>query len=342
MSITQYKALTWIVSLGVGGYLGYYVYDFFQHKNELAEAVSQETQFDVLTSVPTVEPPKDDVVDYDLVRATWHDMDWTGKPPPLVVDTAEDEGPTELPKKKVVDLLSILLVQVDGGKPESSMAHVSYKDPQLLGANPDLDDAILREGDILDSPHDYVQVAHISRSGVSFRFVDADGNPDETREDELVPTSQLEGSESIVRVGADGAVLPTRPDIPTARREKEFAVPGETMLIGKDHWLVGLDDRSFMADNYTKILAEIRYDKHRDSKTGKIDGIELKDVPKGSFAAKYGAKAGQIIKSVNGHPVTSVSEAISFAKQNKDKFDVWTIVYEEQGKEHTKIIDTSE
>ena len=157
-----------------------------------------------------------------------------------------------------------------------------------------------------------------------------------------MPTAQFEGSEQIVRVGEEGVLTPTRPDIPVAYNERPFQIPQETLLIGKNHFLVGVDDRQAMATNYTKILAEIRYEKHRDPKTGKVDGIEIKEVPKGSFLAKYGAKAGQVIKSINGHPVTSVNEGISYAKQNQDKYDLWTIVYEEQGKEYTKVIDTSE
>ena len=49
-----------------------------------------------------------------------------------------------------------------------------------------------------------------------------------------------------------------------------------------------------------------------------------------------------MFKSLNGKPFTSVSEAIKYAKVNADKFDQWVIVYEEQGKEYTKVIDTSD
>lgn len=343
MSITHYKGLTWLASVTIGAYLGYFVYDFFQSQAELKLPVSEEEQTRHLNDVPAVAPPKDDLVDYwKLVKPTWHDMDWTGKAPPAPEVIALEQGPQEIPKQKVADLLAVLLVQVDGGAPEQSMAQVRYLDPQLQGANPDLDDAVLREGQKLDSPHDYAQVSRITRDGVSFLFLDDEGGPDAEREEELVLTSQLEGSERIVRVGPGGAILPTRPDIPTASQSRPFRVPPETILIGKDHYLVGVDDRLHMAENYTKILAEIRYDKHRDPKTGKVDGIEIKEVPKGSFAAKYGAKQGQVVKSVNGHPVTSVNEAISYAKQNQDNYDVWVIVYTEQGAEHTMVIDTTE
>jgi len=137
-------------------------------------------------------------------------------------------------------------------------------------------------------------------------------------------------------------ILPSTPKIPTAAQSRPRVVPRETTLIGEDRYLAGLDDREIFQKDYSKILAELRFKQHHDPKNGKPDGVEIKDVPKGSFGAKYGAKAGQIIKSINGHAVTSVNEGISYAKQNADKYDLWVIVYEEQGKEKTKYIDTSD
>jgi len=341
MSITQYKALIWLGTLGVAGYLGWYVFDFFQHKEALEQAISQETQMEVLTSVPPVEPVKDDVVPYELVKQTWHQMDWTGKPPAKVVETTE--GPVaKPPAKPVSSLLKVLLVQVDGGQPERSLAHVNYTDATLSASNPEPDDQILREGEHLKKPYEGIQVARIARDGVHFRFLTSEGEPDAERAEEVVEPSRIVGSESIVHVGPDGAVLPTRPKIPVAGPRKPHVVPPETTLIGDNHYLIGTVDRDLIAREYTKLLAEMRFERHRNPKNGQYDGIEIKDVPKGSFGASYGAKAGQVIKSINGHAVTSVNEGISYAKQNADKYKLWEIVYEEQGKEYTKIIDTSE
>jgi hypothetical protein len=341
MSITQYKALIWTLALGVGGYLGWYVFDFYQRKDELKQAVSKETQTAVLESVPPVEPPKEDVVEYELVRKTWHEFDWTGKPPAKVVERPADAGPVQTPKKPVADLLKVLLVQVDADDQKGSMAHVTFSDSALMAANPKPDDSILRVGERLDAPYDAIEVAAIVREGVRFRFLAGDGQPDPERGEELVEPSRIIGSESIVSVGPDGVLAPTRPGYPTAT-QRPRGVPADTTLIGMDHWLVGLNDREMIQRDYTKLLAELRFAKHFHPKTGKPDGVEIKDVPPGSFGAKYGAKPGQVIKSINGHPISSVNEGISFAKQNADKYDVWEIVYEEQGKEKTKIIDTSD
>jgi hypothetical protein len=339
MSINQLKAFTWAASLGVAGFLGWYVYDFFQHKAEISKAVSDDEQLAVLTSIPTPEPPKDDVVDYAIVLKTWHNMEW--QPRETVVERGPDlpDGPPKPLYKPVSELLAVLMVQVDGGNAQKSMAQVRFLDPALDVANRSPDDQILLEGRKLTAPYDTVEVAKITRDGVLFRFTVAEG--DEPRADELVETTRLDSGPRIVRVDGAAVVRQTTPAIPAAVHDpKRGGVPQETKLIADDHYLVGVNDRDEIARDYTRILAELRFERHRDAR-GKPDGVEIKDVPPGSFAAKYGVKAGQVIKSVNGHPISTVNEGISFAKQNQDKYDTWVIVYEEQGKEKTKIIDTS-
>ena len=46
-------------------------------------------------------------------------------------------------------------------------------------------------------------------------------------------------------------------------------------------------------------------------------------------------KEGDVIKSINGQPVNSVQEAISFVKVNKDKYSTWEVVVENKGKQRT-------
>ena len=74
---------------------------------------------------------------------------------------------------------------------------------------------------------------------------------------------------------------------------------------------------------------------HRDPRTGKFDGIEIQSVQAGGIAARHGAKEGDIIKSINGHPVTSSSEAITFVKNNQESTSTWIVVVENKGRERT-------
>ncbi|MDE0897356.1 MAG: PDZ domain-containing protein, partial [Planctomycetota bacterium] len=72
------------------------------------------------------------------------------------------------------------------------------------------------------------------------------------------------------------------------------------------------------------------------------DGIEITKVPAGSMAAKHGAKEGDIIKSVNGHPVTTTQEAIKYAQNNAEKYTTWEILVENQGVERTVYYEVPE
>ena len=47
-----------------------------------------------------------------------------------------------------------------------------------------------------------------------------------------------------------------------------------------------------------------------------------------------------MIKSINGTPVTQLSEAITFVKNNKDKYSTWEVVVENRGQTRTVIYET--
>jgi S1-C subfamily serine protease len=49
--------------------------------------------------------------------------------------------------------------------------------------------------------------------------------------------------------------------------------------------------------------------------------------------------AGDIIRSINGEPVTSTNEAISYVKTHADVTTHWVAVVERQGKEITLTYD---
>jgi S1-C subfamily serine protease len=54
-----------------------------------------------------------------------------------------------------------------------------------------------------------------------------------------------------------------------------------------------------------------------------------------SIAERHGAKEGDVVKSINGHPVNTTNEAITFVKTNKDKYSSWEVVIENKGKTRT-------
>jgi S1-C subfamily serine protease len=84
----------------------------------------------------------------------------------------------------------------------------------------------------------------------------------------------------------------------------------------------------------------VRHKSHFNRKKGRMEGIEITEVAPGSIAAQHGVKSGDVIVSVNGTPVNSVQEAISYAKNNADIYSVWTIVVSNAGYERTIVYET--
>ena len=158
---------------------------------------------------------------------------------------------------------------------------------------------------------------------------------DEARDKESVSAAEFESNTAIVQVGPDGVVV-SAPRVGIPRVEGQAFVPGRTTMLGANRFVLGSEDMTYLNDNYAEVLArEVRTAQHRDPRTGKYDGIEIKEVSPGSVAARHGAQSGDVIKSINGQPVNSVQEAISFVKVNKDKYSSWEVVVENKGKQRT-------
>ena len=68
---------------------------------------------------------------------------------------------------------------------------------------------------------------------------------------------------------------------------------------------------------------------------GKRAGLRVAEVKPGSIAAQHGAQSGDVIISINGHPVSSEQEAIKFVKNNSETTTVWQVVVENLGRQRT-------
>lgn len=335
MSIQRIKLLVWLVALALGAYLVWFVADFLRHKADYEKFVPVEEQTRVLNDVATPEPPKEGVVKYDLVREGWFTMNWTGKAPPKVIEEPKDDGPKTTPHKPVADLLKVVYLQVDtvhngdSVATRDSLIHVRFVDGQLKQTVKNPDDRVLRVGDTLPKPHDYATLTRVTVDGAHFSF------DDEAREGELVPLVEpKESSISIVAVGENGPILPDREGFPDTGRTYR---PERMISIGRNNFVIGTEDVKDFENRYTEILStDVRYRSHRDSKTGKIDGLEITSVKAGSIAAAAGLTKGEVVKAINGTAVTSTSGAISYVKQNADTTKTWVVLFEKQGKEYTR------
>ena len=336
MNIHTLKGLTWLAAFAVGGTLGWEVTDFLRNKPLLEVFVSQEEQLKVLRGFETPAEPRRNLVDYGHVRNTFLDMPWTGEPAPEVVVGPPPEGPLEKPKTPIASLLEVLYVQVHTTDPAESLAFVKYTDVKLTAFNRRSRDRILRVGDRLFAPYDHVQVDALTPEGVRFVF------DDEERAPEVVAEEPYPSDRGRL-VFVDHAVLPSgtsriwnNPNPPSYR-------PGQTVRTGRNEFLIGTETAAEVDRDYALILSrDLQYRTARDPRTGSVVGIQITKVAPGSIPAQHGVTSGEIVKSINGHPVTSVNDAVAYVKGEAGTTNTWIVVFEKQGKEFTRIYKSPE
>ncbi|MFT5155383.1 MAG: hypothetical protein ACI841_005395, partial [Planctomycetota bacterium] len=181
--------------------------------------------------------------------------------------------------------------------------------------------------------HQNVEVSAIFPSGVEFSF------PGTEREVELLEEIPLTENDLIHVVSANGEILRPRRPVIASGQVISFR-PEETTKIGQDRYRLGTQDMTYLGDNYHDVLTRDLSTRTHYDESGRRSGIELTSVRKGSIAARHGAQEGDIVKSVNGHPVSSSQEAIKYAKNNKDRYSTWEVVVENLGKERTLTFET--
>jgi hypothetical protein len=336
MNISQIKLVAWLAAglLTLG--LSAYVVLFIQRLPELEAPLDTNEIRAALEDVPPVEAKTDELIAYDDVKRLFHEtgLNWTGKQ--AVVEapvTAIDTGPKAPPKVPVTDLLKVLMLQVDPVDASQSVAFVKYL-PKAQVPPMKIGGIGLRVGDRLLEPHDHVRVESIAIDGVTFAF------DDEARDKETLAPPELDTESLIVAVGPDGIATSIRSNIPKgAQRPRETAK--QTFEYQPNKFRIGTEDAANFEQNYSRILTEeVAHQRHRDPRTGRYDGVELTEVRPGGTAEKHGAQSGDIIKSINGHPVTSVPEAINYAKVNAGKYAKWDVVIERKGREMTITYDS--
>jgi hypothetical protein len=341
MNIGQIKILSWLGAVLLTSFLAFYVWTFVRGLEQIRRPPDAEKIRAALEESEPVKAKAQDLVAYaDVTRLfllnckdckgnpNCHHMNWTGKvaPPPVV------EGDPDKPKPVLVipvkDLVRVLMVRVDMSDPKESIVFLKYTPKSGLKNTGTPPGYSLREGDKLSPPHDKIRVESIDAAGVTFAFDEAG------REKETLVPAEFELKSGIAEVGPNGVVLP--PLGSTIKRGQTVTFnPPHTVAIGKDKYILGREDMQYINENYAQVINQVRWERHQDPHTGKYDGIELKEVVPGSLAAQHGAQEGDVIKSINGHPVTSVQEAITFAKNNSGKYTTWEIVVDSHGQTKT-------
>ncbi len=347
MNINSIKALTWLISAGLTAGVSYYVWDFQQNEAEiLKDRLSAEQTKEILDSAEIPEGPISSLVSSNAIeRSYYYDLknkslpnllDWTGAPPREVVVVQPKETEPQAPvHKKIADALTVSLVQQSMASPERSKAWIKYKPESGVPAAGDAFPTVITVGETLPSPLDYATVKAIhADDGITFEF------DEEGREDEVVTYRTFDAGVEIYVVGSDQPeIVATPQDVPVV--DRNTFRPDKTVLLGDNQFLIGTENMQDFSDDFAGIIArEVRHSRHYNAKLGKYDGIELKEVKPGGQIASHGGQSGDIIKSINGHAVTSSSEAITFVKNNKDKYSKWIVIVENKGKERTMTFES--
>jgi hypothetical protein len=327
MNVATIKTVLFLVSLGLFGGLGYFAY---QHKTKPRWSYWDKAYAKaVLDTVVRPETPEARIVNYDaVVTPVMMRFDWTGAPPKKVEEAAAVEaGPVVKPKIVVSEILAVLYTQVDTGNPGGNSAFVNWLKPELKGR-----DSELRIGEKLPAPFDSALVKDIRTNEIEFAFAVADGETPQENELVIVPRN----ADVMVVVDGEGNVQhpKARRLFPTATPDTN-ARPKSTRRLAQDLYEFGEEDLETFATDYPRILTEdVRLETHYD-KDGKRAGLKISDVKAGSIASQHGAQSGDVIISINGHPVSSEQEAIKFVKNNADTTTVWQVVVETLGRQRT-------
>ncbi|MCK6448819.1 MAG: PDZ domain-containing protein [Planctomycetes bacterium] len=336
MNTAQAKLVSWTAAGALGVGLSLYLAHFAKNQSRTGQSVTTETMQKLLSGVIDDKQDKDEgPVDYALVKAGWKDMNWLGRPksapPPPPVETAPkvvEQNQAELAK-----VVSIMALYYDPASELETRAVIKYTPQSGVDANKVKNGVAAKGvGDRLDAPLQHARIVKIDDRGVEFAF------DDEARAHEVLRPKELDLEGRLVFVG-EGAepILPTVAVIPRSPTYGQW--PQKTERIGENKFRVGLDDAKHIEENFDRILTEeVRTVVHRDPVTKQRDGIQITDVKPGSTVAAHGGQAGDVIKSINGHPVKSEQEAIQFVKANADVYDKWEVEVENKGETRTITI----
>jgi len=344
MNIGQIKFVSWtsagVLTLG----LAYYVWDFSTHMAARNQRPDPKHVKQVLEDVEPLKVKAEEVVPYPDIKRLFHTtcsdcksnpncrhLNWTGKEKEKPkVEEPQDKTP---PKVKVDEILSVLMIKADMSDRKNSSIFVRYKAKATSAglSNPtSAGGFLMHEGEHLGAPYDKIRLDEIQGNGALFAF------EGEERERERLAPGTFDVMGPVV-VGPEGEIkLPATNLVPNVE-EPTWSLD-HTMKIGQNIYQIGTEDQKYFEANYQEELSRnVRTARHQDPRSGRYDGIEITSVTAGSMAAAHGAQEGDVIKSINGQAVTSVSEAIHYVKTHSDQTTTWEVVVESKGITKTVI-----
>jgi hypothetical protein len=263
---------------------------------------------------------------YDTASRVLARVDWTG---------AERDTGSERPSPPVVppvlavkDLVRVVSINFDAAEPGLSIIQIRFL-PASVRAG---ETAVRYEGDPLSPSHPEIRVASITPGAVTFTFTDT------TRAPERLSCATFDARSAIVVLGENEAWIEC--SRLAGRPPQSVAGSGLTVALGPNRYVLGPADIRRLADDFAVILGnEVETTQYRDPKSGRYDGIQIRCIQAGSIVERLGIRQGDVVRSINGHPVRTTSEAITYVKANQDKHSTWDVVVENTGKMRTVTYD---
>lgn len=334
MNTANAKLLSWSTACLLGAALCLYVGLFLTRFEEIKTPVSVDRLRSVLDNTPEIVAQAENIVPYDMVQSALIKFNWTGKAPPPPPEPTAVVAKPEPSKQGVAELVRILGYKADARDPNGSVVVLEYlgaaQVPADRNASAGSAGVHVLAGAHLAAPINHIRIVAVTMQGVEFAF------DDEEREHEFLMPGDLTLGGNIVQVDPDHVRF--RPVGNFQAAPGGSYRPSQTELIGGNRFRIGTEDSALIAADYSRILSEdVRLSAHRDPVTGRRDGVEIQTVRPNSVAARHGARSGDVIKSINGTPVTSTQEAISFVKNNQDAYERWEVVVENMGQKRTVV-----
>ncbi len=107
----------------------------------------------------------------------------------------------------------------------------------------------------------------------------------------------------------------------------------------ENHWEMPAEEASWFGRNGDRVANQVSLKPEKDPATGRPDGVRITSIQKGSIAQARGLLLGDKIKSINGTPVNSRQDAVSYVKGPGKGLSRYLVVIERKGKIITLTYD---
>jgi PDZ domain-containing protein len=109
----------------------------------------------------------------------------------------------------------------------------------------------------------------------------------------------------------------------------------ETKQIKPGVWQISNDERDKIRDTAKDLLEQADVRTYTNEKTHKNEGMIVDHIQPDSLLLQRGLQEGDVIKSINGTPVSSKTDIINYVKDNQDRLNVVRVVIDRLGKPMT-------